>query len=109
MEDTRYYRITYSCGCGESEEYITAKDDETATQYAYESAVEDYHSFEGLHGVLSEDEIAEEMFADLYGDEDNDLPTKSETIHAKDKKEALEMAWEIFAEYDDVSVMEEDT
>lgn len=44
-----------------------------------------------------------------YGNEDNDLPTKRETIHAKDKKEALEMAWEIFAEYDDVSVMEEDT
>jgi hypothetical protein len=72
MEDIRYYKITYSCGCGESEEYITAKDDETATQYAYESAVEDYHSFEGLHGVLSETDIAEEMFADLYGDEDED-------------------------------------
>ena len=41
MEDIRYYKITYSCGCGESEEYITAKDDEAATQYAYESAVED--------------------------------------------------------------------
>ena len=26
----------------------------------------DYHSFEGLHGVLSETDIAEEMFADLY-------------------------------------------
>lgn len=72
MEDIKYYKITYSCGCGESEEYITAKDDETATQYAYESAVEDYHSFEGLHGVLSETDIAEEMFADLYGDEDED-------------------------------------
>ena len=72
MEDIRYYRITYSCGCGESEEYITAKDDDAATQYAYESAVEDYHSFEGLHGVLSEADIAEEMFADLYGDEDED-------------------------------------
>lgn len=72
MEDIRYYKITYSCGCGESEEYITAKDDIAATQYAYESAVEDYHSFEGLHGVLSETDIAEEMFADLYGDEDDD-------------------------------------
>jgi len=72
MEDIRYYKITYSCGCGESEEYITAKDDIAATQYAYESAVEDYHSFEGLHGVLSETDIAEEMFADLYDDEDDD-------------------------------------
>jgi hypothetical protein len=72
MEDIRYYKITYSCGCGESEEYITAADDTAATQYAYESAVEDYHSFEGLHGVLSETDIAEEMFADLYGDEDED-------------------------------------
>lgn len=72
MEDIRYYKITYSCGCGDSEEYITAKDDTAATQYAYESAVEDYHSFEGLHGVLSETDIAEEMFADLYGDEDDD-------------------------------------
>jgi hypothetical protein len=72
MEDIRYYRITYSCGCGESEEYITAKDDDAAVQYAYECAVEDYHSFEGLHGVLSETDIAEEMFADLYSDEDYD-------------------------------------
>lgn len=71
MEE-RYYKITYSCGCGESEEYITARDDEAATQYAYESAVDDYHSFEGLHGILSETDIAEEMFADLYGDEDDD-------------------------------------
>lgn len=72
MEDIRYYKITYSCGCGESEEYITAKDDTAATQYAYECAVEDYHSFEGLHGVLSETDIAEEMLADLYADEDYD-------------------------------------
>ena len=71
MEE-RYYKITYSCGCGESEEYITAEDDATATAYAYECAVEDYHSFEGLHGVLSETDIAEEMFADLYSDEDYD-------------------------------------
>ena len=44
-----------------------------------------------------------------FGDEDTGLKLQSTTVHAKDKEEALKMAWEIFPEYDDVSVMEEDT
>lgn len=65
----KYYKIGYDCGCGDNEEYITAKDDDAATEYAYQSAVEEYHSFEGLHGVLSEAEIAEELFGDIYSDD----------------------------------------
>lgn len=62
----RYFVIHYGCGCGDNEDYIIAQDEDAATNEAYIAAVEDYHSFEGLHGVLSEANIAEE----LYGDEE---------------------------------------
>ena len=58
----KYYKITYSCGCGETDEYISAETDKEAEKYAYEMAVEDYHSYEGYHGVRTLEEIAVEMF-----------------------------------------------
>ena len=59
--------INYGCGCGNNEEVIEAKDLEAAEKYAYECAVEDYESYEGLHGVMSLDDVCEE-----YGIEDRD-------------------------------------
>ena len=58
----KYYKIMYSCGCGENEEYISAETDKEAEKYAYEMAVEDYHSCEGYHGIRTLEEIAVEMF-----------------------------------------------
>lgn len=40
-----------------------------------------------------------------YGDEYG-LPTKSATITARSREEALEIAWSMFPEYDDVGVWE---
>ena len=57
-----YFRITYGCGCGENEEYMEFNSQEEANEYAYQSALDDYESYEGLHGIRSMREIAEEDF-----------------------------------------------
>ena len=67
--NVKYFKITYSCGCGENEEYITAIDYDEALHFAYESAIEDYHCYEGYHGVRTVDEIAEELFGNESDDE----------------------------------------
>ena len=58
----KYFKIGYGCGCGDNEDYIVAKDQKEADEIAYESAVEEYESFEGLHGIRGMAEIAEEDF-----------------------------------------------
>ena len=60
----KYFRIEFGCGCGDNEEYMKFETLEAAENYAYEAAIEDYHSYEGYHGVRSEANIAEEMFFD---------------------------------------------
>ena len=57
-----YFRITYGCGCGENEEYMEFDSQQEADNAAYQLAIEDYESFEGLHGIRSMREIAEEDF-----------------------------------------------
>ena len=63
-----YFRITYGCGCGDNEEYMEFNSQQEAYEYAYQSALDDYESFEGLHGIRGMREIAEEDF-DLDLDE----------------------------------------
>lgn len=75
----KYYKIMYSCGCGENEEYISAENDKEAEKYAYEMAVEDYHSYEGYHGIRTLEEVAAEMF-DV---EEEDL-TEDQLMDAED-------------------------
>ena len=58
----KYYKIGYSCGCGDNEDYITAQDQKEADEIAWESAIEEYESFEGVHGIRGMAEIAEEDF-----------------------------------------------
>ena len=58
----KYFKIGYGCGCGDNEDYITAKDQKEADSIAYESAIEDYEMYEGLHGIRGMAEIAEEDF-----------------------------------------------
>ena len=57
-----YFKIHYSCGCGDNEEYIEEENLDAAYKAAYNLAVEDYESYAGLHGVLSEADIANEEF-----------------------------------------------
>ena len=58
----KYFRINFGCGCGENEEILTFETLEAAENYAWEMAIEDYHSFEGLHGIRDINQIAEEDF-----------------------------------------------
>ena len=58
----KYYKIGYSCGCGDNEDYITANDQREADEIAWEYAREEYEMFEGLHGIRGMAEIAEEDF-----------------------------------------------
>ena len=57
-----YFRINYGCGCGENEEYIICNSAEEAMNTAYHLAIDDYESYEGLHGIRSMSEIAVEDF-----------------------------------------------
>ena len=57
-----YFRITHGCGCGENEEYMEFNSQQEADEAAYQLAIDDYESFEGLHGIRSMREIAEEDF-----------------------------------------------
>ena len=76
----KYYKITYSCGCGENEEYISAATDKEAERYAYEMALEDYHSYEGYHGIRTLEELAAEMF----NVEDEEDLTEDQLLDAED-------------------------
>ena len=58
----KYFKIGYGCGCGENEDYITAKDQKEADSIAWESAIEDYESYEGLHGIRDMSDIAEDDY-----------------------------------------------
>lgn len=56
------YYINYSCGCGENEEIISAKQIEDAVNYVYINTIREYRSYEGLHGIRSFIDILEEEF-----------------------------------------------
>lgn len=58
----KYFKITYSCGCGENEEYIEASDIVEASDIAYNEAIEEYTRYEGYNGIRSFADIAEEDF-----------------------------------------------
>jgi hypothetical protein len=58
----KYFKIEYGCGCGMTEEYVELETQKEADDYAYEKAVEDYETYEGLHGIRTMHEIAEEDF-----------------------------------------------
>lgn len=57
-----YFRIEFDCGCGANEEYLEFSSQAEAYEYAYQMAIEDYESFEGLHGIRDMAQIAEEDF-----------------------------------------------
>lgn len=69
----KYYKIGYGCGCGENEDYITTKNQKEADATAWERAIEEYESFEGLHGIRGMAEIAEEDFGVELDELDHNL------------------------------------
>lgn len=66
----RFY-ITYSCGCGcgDNSEVIEAETLKEAENYARECAIEEYQSYEGLHGIRDWDEIRDECDSDDEADD----------------------------------------
>ena len=66
----KYFKIGYGCGCGDNEDYITAKNEKEAADIAYQEAVEEYESFEGLHGIRGVEDIA----ADDYDLDEGNIP-----------------------------------
>ena len=71
-------------GGAEYNGWIDTNDREEAESYAREQAIEEYQSYEGYHGILSEHECARE----LYGGVDGEVPewvweseTAREEIH----------------------------
>ena len=54
----KYFKIYYGCGCGINEDYITARNQIEADSTAWELAIEDYETFEGLHGIRGLHDIA---------------------------------------------------
>jgi uncharacterized protein with von Willebrand factor type A (vWA) domain len=79
---TKFYKITYGCGCGDNEDFITAENYDNAVHYAYESAIEDYNTYEGYHGIPNLNDIADEMFNREYEE------------LSEDEKEAVEEEYE---------------
>jgi hypothetical protein len=67
----KYYKIGYGCGCGDNEDYIIASSEEAACDLAYEYAVADYESYEGLHGIRDAHDIAEEDYGISLDDADD--------------------------------------
>lgn len=57
----KYYRIHYGCGCGDNEDYMIVENEEEAMAEARGLAIEDYESYEGLHGIRGMSEIAMEQ------------------------------------------------
>ena len=93
----KYFRIGFSCGCGESAELITASSLEEAVTEAYNCAVEDYHSYEGYHGVRDMTQIAEEMFGDPDSGDSYDMDSLTESEYYE-----VEMAYEEAIENEEV-------
>ena len=67
----KYFKIGYGCGCGDNEDYITAKDQREADVTAWEYAIEEYEMFEGLHGIRGMHDIAIDDY-DMELDEADD-------------------------------------
>ena len=87
----KYFKITYSCGCGENEEYIEARDIVEASDAAYQEAIEEYTRYEGYHGVRSFANIAEEDFGvDLSEEiEDEELLTEIDEAYAMEIEDTI--------------------
>lgn len=89
----KHFRIHYSCGCGENEEYIEALSEEDATEIAYELALEDYMSYEG---VRNREQIAEELFGDPDSGDEYDLDTLTDAqLEEVEEVYQQEVEWSI--------------
>ena len=66
------YYCYYGCSVNEQEEVIESESLEEAEKYVYEKAVENFQSYEGLHGISSFEEFVEEN-SEFYENDEDDL------------------------------------
>lgn len=93
------YIINYGCGCGENNEVISASSLEVAEEYAYQRAIEEYESYEGLHGIRSFIDILEEEFNISVEDEEaEDYYEQAQEIYDEEVENTISYSAE---EYDE--------
>jgi hypothetical protein len=86
----KYFKIGYGCGCGENEDYITAKDQKEADSIAWESAIEDYESYEGLHGIRDMSDIAEDDYGISLDEADDATYNDIEQAYIDERESQLD-------------------
>lgn len=97
---SRYYKIYYTCGCGENEEYVRLDNDHEACEYAYQRAVEDYESYAGMNCVVGIDELIEEEYGEELSFEELD-DVEQERIYTKYYEvveDTIDYGWEEISE-----------
>ena len=95
-----YFRIEYGCGCGDNTDYMIFNSQEEADNYAYQAAIDDYESYEGLHGIRSMSEIAEEDFEVSLDDLDYNtaLYIDIETAYCEERESQISYSAEEISE-----------
>ena len=104
----KYFKITYGCGCGEEEEYIEEKSLEEAYKTAYNLVVENYESYAGFHGVLSEADIAEEEFEIALEDADETTLNEINDRYCEEIENTISYSAEEISEEEYKEYMEEE-
>lgn len=93
------YIINYGCGCGENNEVVSVSSLEVAEEYTYQRAIEEYKSYEGLHGIRSFADILEEEFNVSVEDEEaEDYYEQAQEIYNEENENAISYSVE---EYDE--------
>lgn len=82
------FYVTYGVnGCSDNYLIIDAEDEEAANNWAYQEAINEYESYEGLHGIRSYSDIcAEDFIEDEMTNEDYD---EAEEIYQEEKENAI--------------------
>ena len=94
------FYISYSCGCGNNEEIISANNYNKAEKYAYNCAIEEYESYEGLHGIRSFSDILEDEFGIIAGEDENaeDYYCEAEEIYNEEVENTISYSVEPYNE-----------
>ena len=93
------YYVSYSCGCGENCEIVSASFFEVVELYAYQRAIEEYGFHEGLYGIRSFADILEEEFNVSVEDEEaEDYYEQAQEIYNEEVENAISYLVE---EYDE--------
>jgi hypothetical protein len=93
------YKFKYVIEYIDNEEYIEATNLDEAYNTAYRLAVDDYESYAGYHGILSEADIAEEEFGIELEDADEATLDEINTRYCEEIENTISYgAEEIFEE-----------